>query len=227
MMQPIEIIDIHTHHGEGTPLVVYNNGYRPVRADAIGYYSVGLHPWDADKPFSRERLLDMARDTRVVAIGETGIDPLRGPSVDDIQLPVFVSHIDVARQLGKPLIIHLVRQWDTLLRLHRDMRSHMPWVIHGFRGKPQLVNSLTSRGIHLSIGARFNPDAVKAIPDSLLLLETDDMADRDITSILHDVADARGVTPRQLAKTVNANAALVFGISLADTVSPHAPAGEQ
>lgn len=211
MKEPLEILDIHTHHLQGNPLVIYNNGYHYVPADMDGYYSVGLHPWDADKPFSPDRLLDMASDPRVLAIGETGLDSLRGPSVNDIQLPVFIDHINVARLLDKPLILHIVKQWDMLLRLRRDIPTSLPWIIHGFRGKPELARTLVSKGFYLSIGANFNPDSVRTIPDDRLLIETD-TAEVAIQSVLDSLALTRGVSPQQLAKTLNANASRLFNI---------------
>ena len=142
-----------------------------------GTYSVGIHPWDSDKPAglsSLKKLVEMARDPRTVAIGECGFDRLRGGSIDR-QRALFDFHARLAKKLGKPLIIHAVRSDDIILeaaRRHRPDRGS--WIIHGFRGKPQAAQAFLRAGIALSLGRRFNPAVVDVIPADMLYRESDD-----------------------------------------------------
>ena len=50
----------------------------------------------------------------------------------------------------------------------------MPWIIHGFRGKPQLAQQLLNKGFYISLGEKFNPETVSIIPVDRLLFETDE-----------------------------------------------------
>ena len=91
-----------------------------------GYYSVGIHPWDTTAPVTLSALKALvtdARSERTVAIGEAGLDRLRGGDMS-LQAAVFMFHARLARRLHKPLIIHCVRAYDELLRLARIFRPY-------------------------------------------------------------------------------------------------------
>lgn len=135
------------------------------------HYSVGIHPWLTGQDNIEETMsmLDnIATRNDVAAIGETGIDRLRGAS-EEIQTHIFIHHIKLAEHTGKPLIIHCVKALDIILRLHKEHRPSSPWIIHGFRGNAETARQITSRGIYLSLGEKFNPDAILNIPPHLLL----------------------------------------------------------
>lgn len=56
------------------------------------------------------------------------------------------------REAGKPLVIHLVKAVDELLKVKRDLRPSNPWIIHGFRGKAALAEEYLKHGFYLSFG---------------------------------------------------------------------------
>lgn len=153
---PDMIADIHSHH-----FPPYRNAVTNIRfgKDAIPegdcLLSIGIHPWDtADTDIMQlfPALAETAEtDSRIAAIGETGIDTLRGAS-PEIQHNIFTAHAALAEQLRKPLIIHAVRSIHTILQLHRQLRPTVPWAIHGFRGKAETMRALHSAGIYTSIG---------------------------------------------------------------------------
>lgn len=173
MRQITEFKDVHTHNPQAGDDAVIN---LPWGADvpAEGYFSVGIHPWDAagadESDFSR--LLDLARCERVVAIGETGLDALRGPGLAE-QERVFLRHVQVSEQLGKPMIIHAVRTLHHILRLRKQLQPRQRWIIHGFRGKPALALQLIEAGIDISLGKIYNPATMAAIPPEHLFRDTD------------------------------------------------------
>lgn len=170
--------------------------------DAPQLQSVGIHPWHASE--NRIELLDeLATDPQVVAIGEAGFDTLRGPSAD-IQTKVFHHQTLLAERLGKPLIIHCVKAWDALLEQQRLLRPETPWIVHGFRGSPQLCRQLLRRGLKISLGYRFNPLTTAMIPEESLFIETDD-APVDISEVAARVADARGSSPQEIMALSAAN----------------------
>lgn len=114
----------------------------------------------------------MARLDNVVAIGETGLDALCGTDEDE-QLKLLLHHIRLSEELGKPLILHVVKRYDRIMQLKKQLRPCQPWIIHGYRGKPQLTRQLLAHGFEFSIGERFNPDSLKLIPPARLHYETD------------------------------------------------------
>lgn len=177
-MNPVlPFADIHTHRPDAGPdaVICVDPSRTPVTPLLPGrHYSVGIHPWRAldATPEAWAALADMARRSEVVAIGEAGLDTLRGPGLD-AQLPVFVRQARLADEVGKPLVIHAVRAWQQLIALRRSLSPAQPWIIHGFRGKPALARQLVAHGFHLSLGTRYNPAVKAVIPPDRLHSETD------------------------------------------------------
>lgn len=170
------IADCHTHtlpSEPGSAIVSVAPGQQRLPGHL---YSVGIHPWHIADPTSAD-LEQLRRDAvlpSTVAIGETGLDTLRGAAPLPEQERLLTEHIRLSEELGKPLVIHVVRAHHDIMRLRRTLRARQPWVIHGFRGSESLARQyLALPGVYLSVGEHFNPAALAAIPDERLLLETD------------------------------------------------------
>lgn len=168
------ILDIHTHR-PAPGAIVNVDPVDPVTLDRQYLYSVGLHPWNSDRVTMEAlaRLDTFAADPAVVAIGETGLDALRGAAID-FQQHLFDHHVGLSESLRKPLIIHAVKTFPLVIAARRRHNPAMPWIIHGFRGKPQLAEELLRHGFYLSVGTRVNPASLAVIPPDRLLAETDD-----------------------------------------------------
>lgn len=175
--------DIHTHRPDAPADAVINlDAGMLMRPDR--YYSVGLHPWnsvDADVECRWAEVSSLATNPRVVMIGECGLDTKRGAPLRD-QIELLTRHIHLSESVGKPLLLHLVGAFPAIIKLRRDSHPRQPWIVHGFRGKPQLGAELLRHGFSLSLGERFNPDTARIIPPDRLYTETD-TSTLDITRI--------------------------------------------
>ncbi len=168
--------DVHSHNlsaATGGDTVV---SISPDMAmEPAGVYSVGIHPWDTTEPITLEalkKLVAAARDPRTVAIGECGIDRLRGGDIE-LQQRLFEFHAGLAERVGKPLIIHNVRADDLLAASMRRISPSQEWIIHGFRGKPERLKALLKTGFSISLGPGAPEDIVALIPPERLYRETD------------------------------------------------------
>lgn len=141
-----------------------------MRSDAL--YSVGWHPW-WPLPADMAWVESTAADPRVVIIGECGIDRRRGVGTVDEQTALTRRHAELAERLAKPLLLHVVGAWSEIIALRRAMRPAQPWIIHGFRGKPELARQLLDAGFHISLGERYNPATLAVIPPDRLFRESD------------------------------------------------------
>ena len=211
------ITDIHTHHLRHNAIVAVT----PDLPRPDGYlYSIGLHPWHITLqllPAQLDSLTQIAESSpAIVAIGETGIDRLRGPQIE-LQIQAFQSHIRLSEQLRKPLIIHCVRALDIILNLHATHRPRSPWIIHGFRLGPAAARQLLDRGLFISLGPRFNPDTARTIPADRLLIETDDDPTATIDTVAAAVATARSTTPAQILDLSASTISHLFPTHLSDT----------
>ena len=172
-------------------------------------YSVGIHPWHISDDWQDKvkHLEQVAQHYQVVAVGETGLDSLKGPSLE-LQEQVMQAHINIAAAAGKPLIIHCVRTSQQVLRLwHDNPAAHnVAWVIHGFRGNENVAHELLNAGFYLSFGAKFNEATVAGTPLDHLLVETDDEPGDSIGDVLKGIAQAKQSGVRQLRRTVRRTA---------------------
>lgn len=198
-----DIIDIHSHTPR--PGAIYNANLTDCVDNHI-LFSIGIHPWDSAEVTKEqwERLIDMAQKPNCVAIGEAGLDSLRGPDIAR-QLEVFERQIRLSMELDKPLIVHCVKQYDNLVPLFKKYNPGQPWIVHGFRGKPQQALQLIDTGLYLSFGEKFNPDTVAAMPADKILIETD-QSPLDI----HTIARNIGVAPQDISQNVHHLTSLRF-----------------
>ena len=212
------IIDIHTHHldADGALISVAPQDFDPQPGK---WYSVGFHPWHAIEKLNDEdfELLERcARHRQVLAIGETGMDRTRGAELD-IQAAVFVRHLQLAHDLGKPVVTHCVRAaQDILAARSRAHLDDVPLIIHGMRSNAHVARTLLDGGCYLSFGSRFNPEAVNATPPDRLLIETDE-APVTILEVANLVAQASHLTPGQVISQASANACRILGIDPVNT----------
>lgn len=174
--------DIHTHRRENNPEALVSllpeeaAEFAASRPDTL--FSAGIHPWEPYiSPEEEEKrfavLSAVLLHHNAAAIGETGLDALKGPDAA-IQEARFRRHIALSEKLGLPLIIHLVKAQEQLLAIRKDVRPTQPWIIHGFRGKAQQASQLAKAGLYISFGEHFNPDALATVPAQQRLAETDE-----------------------------------------------------
>ena len=108
-------------------------------ADNPGFITTtaGVHPNDASavSPHDWLEIARLAADPRVVAIGETGLDYYRNRAPRNRQAECFVRHIELARALGKPLVVHSRdASADTFAILEREHAAEAGGVLHCFSG---------------------------------------------------------------------------------------------
>jgi TatD DNase family protein len=117
--------------------------------------------------------------------------------------------------MRKPLVVHCVKALDLLLRLRRELRPAMPWMLHGFRGKPRQMESLLEAGCYVSFGLHHNEESLRLCPLQRLMLETDDAFRPStetegsdvplIAELYNKVAAARGIEMRDLCDEMAEN----------------------
>ena len=201
------IKDIHTHllpEIPGTALVCIGCG--PIPQEQGHFYSAGLHPWDvtgSDEEQFRE-LEKLLAQPQVLAVGECGFDMLKGPS-HKLQEKAFIRQFELSENLGKPMILHVVRDFDTVIRLKKELKPTQKWLIHGFRGGSEQMEQLHRSGLEVSFGLKYNPESLKIIPSDRLFLETDgkgsiDTLVREISQIRKESVDC---IERQLQRNYN------------------------
>ncbi len=211
----MEFFDIHTHTWPGDPSqgvvnIRYPESFVPVPR---AWYSVGVHPWDVVTAgtVDWEAFCDYVTHPQVVAIGECGLDRSVQAEQWDRQKLLFCRQAAWSDALKKPLFIHNVQATETLLELRKWGNFKGPWMLHGFRGRPETAEQVLKKGFYLSFGSRFNEESLRIVPLDRLLLETDDSG-ADISSIYEQAATVRGIPVDELAAHVRQNVRTLLGI---------------
>lgn len=212
--------------------------------------AVAVHPNEVAEAEAGdwERIVALSGDSRVVAIGETGLDRYWDRAAFPLQQEWFDRHLELARQRQLPIIIHCrdayVDVIDQLRALGRPVRG----VLHSFTGTTGDAEALLELGLHLSFAgmvtfANRSLDALRAVatvvPEDRLLVETDapylsphphrgkrnEPAHVLLTG--ETVARSRGLDTGELARITTRNARVLFGLEsrshLDPMVLPQAP----
>ena len=205
----MKILDIHTHvlpEEPGSALVCIGCGPVPEGSLEQGHlFSAGLHPWDVTDDFENQliELQKLLANPRVPAVGECGFDALKGPS-HELQEQAFVRQVQLSEQFRKPMILHVVRDFDSVIRLRKQLKPTQPWLIHGFRGGPEQMNQLYAQGILVSFGLKHNPESLRQVPSDRLFLETD--GHDTIVQTISLASALRETPPQTIQKQITQNA---------------------
>ncbi len=160
---------------------------RAAHWDRRVYAAVALHPTRADAldADAEAALAALATDPRVVAVGETGIDlywpgRLDGCAEPARQRAAFAWHIDLAKRVGKPLMIHNRDGDDMVLDVLRAEGAPDAVIFHCFSSGPEMARVCVDAGWYVSLSGTVSfrnahalREAALLIPEDQLLVETD------------------------------------------------------
>ena len=144
--------------------------------------SFGIHPNEKmEKEIEKEMIIEYAQDKKIVAIGETGLDYYRLEGEGDIMQERFRRHIQAARELKKPLIIHTRQaQEDTIKIMKEEKAQEVGGVMHCFTESMSMAQAAMDMGFYISFSgiitfknAASLREVVAATPLERLLIETD------------------------------------------------------
>lgn len=192
--------------------------------------SAGLHPLGVKELSSLALLEQQARHKKVVAIGETGLDYFYQQDNAALQQQAFAAHLDLARQLKKPVIVHTRdAKADTLAMLRDKADLEVGGVIHCFTEDWAMAKACLDLGFYISISgivtfnnAKALREVVKKLPMEQLLVETDSPyltpaphrgqqnEPKHVRLVAQYVADLKGVSLAQLAAQTSQNFADLF-----------------
>lgn len=200
-------------------------------------FAVGLHPLDADKwtAESAAQILTLAQsDSRVVAIGELGLDFFKAENWDH-QKQVFLAQLKIAEQLDLPVIVHCrdaAAEMAELVRSFRASGGRVKGVMHCWSGTPEETLWFLELGFYVSFSGIVTfktavqvQESAKLVPSDRLLVETDcpflaPVPKRKegrnqpayVRYVAEQVAHLRQVPLEQLAAETTANACRLFNL---------------
>ena len=194
---------------------------------------VGFHPHDAkhcdDAAF--DEIARLAREEKVVAIGEIGLDYHYDHSPREVQREVFERHIELAKTLDKPVIVHNRESTDDMVSILS--KSGARGIRHSYTESLDVAKRLVDLGYYISFSgivtfrnADSLRDVAKGLPHDRVLIETDtpylapvpyrgrDNEPAYVVAIAQLLANLWGVSIEEVAERTTANFERVFGVRL-------------
>jgi TatD DNase family protein len=196
-----------------------------------GVYAIlGIHPHDAGTASDEDlaALRELLAHPKAVAVGETGLDWFRDYAPRDDQRRLFAAELELAAELGKPVVIHTRAADDDTLDA---LAGHAGTVVLHCFSSPHMLPTALERDWYVSFAGNATfPKAVDLrlaatqVPAERILVETDSpyLAPQPVrgkrnepSHVVHTLAalaQARGEEPGDLARQIEANATACFGL---------------
>lgn len=146
------------------------------------YASVGVHPNEEGREEPTvEKLVELAKHDKVIAIGETGLDFFRSEGGTEWQKERFRTHIRAAKISHKPLIIHCREAREDTLKIMREENAHeVGGIMHCFVEDLETAKAAIEMGFYISFSGivTFNSakelqEVARVVPDEWFMIETD------------------------------------------------------
>jgi TatD DNase family protein len=180
-------------------------------------FSIGIHPENAvsKTQIIESQLEELANKSNCVAIGEIGLDN-RYENAGEVQEQIFISQLQLAEKLQKPVILHCVNSWDRCRFLHQTHAPNTKLIYHGFNKAAITDQVLNYENTQISIGSSILnntqlQEKVRTIPVSRILIETDD-SEIPIELIYQKLAEIKSLNLRDFSEQIRENVKLIFGI---------------
>ncbi|KZZ58711.1 hydrolase TatD [Oleiphilus sp. HI0125] len=195
------------------------------------YASVGVHPtsYEGEEP-SVERLLELSKREKVIAIGETGLDYYYSEDKKELQQERFIRHLEASAQCGKPVIVHTRdAKEDTLDIIAKHGDPSVAGVLHCFTEDLDMALRAIELGYYISFSGIVTfknavelQDVAKSIPLERMLIETDSPylapvpfrgkpnEPKYVPKVAEFIAELRGISVEEVAKKTAENFHALF-----------------
>lgn len=198
------------------------------------FAAVGVHPHEAslfDEEFA-DQLYKLAKDKKVCAIGEIGLDYYRESCQKSIQQDAFRAQLKIAKDLNLPVVIHNREADDDVLAILKE--EDFPadkTILHCFSGDSDFAKQAMRQGFYVSLSGTITfkrsaelEETLLSVPDNKLLVETDSpflapAPHRGKTNepayvriVGEHLSKIRGMEPDDMAKLTRENVGNIFGV---------------
>ncbi len=207
------MFNCHTHNVTQNAIVNIDGvSDFPLKKDVL--YSIGNHPWyNQFSTHQIEQLLN--KYPQIVAIGECGIDKVKHQLNIQQQIDILKTHIALSEKYQKPLILHVVKAFNEIIKLKKDINPKQAWIIHGFNSYKQ-TEPLIESGFYLSFGNTLLANqklqfSFKNTPINYVFLETDD-SKINIKKIYKFASHLKGINLSDFVTQIKKNRKVIFNI---------------
>ena len=192
---------------------------------------VGISPNDIDglKKEDLQEIENLAKDNKVVAIGEIGLDYYWNKGNKDLQKEIFISQIEIANKLNLPIVIHTREAIYDTLEILKNNKCNKKGVFHCCPLNIDLVREGLKIGFYISFAGPITfknsknaEEIIKMVPLDRMLIETDSPYlspeplrgkrndSRNVKYMAQKIADVKGISLEEVAKATHQNSVKIF-----------------
>lgn len=197
------------------------------------YANVGIHPenveeWSAE---TIKNLENLSKNSKIVAIGEIGLDYYWRQDTKEKQKQIFVDQINLANKLNLPIVVHSREAMGDTIEILKNNRPNKESLLHCYSGSVESAKILMDLGLSFSFGgvvtfsnAKTAVEVVKSLPIEKILLETDcpyltpvpfrgkRNEPKNVVYVADMIARIKNMTIEEVAEKTTENAKRLFGI---------------
>jgi len=166
-----------------TTIIGFNNIINILKIDPIIYGTFGIHPHETRSYIVNKKTIieNINLNSKLIAVGETGLDFFYNHSLKKAQIESFKTHIEAAIELDIPIIVHSRNAEEETFKILNDYKTHKPKVLmHCFTGSYNFFKNMEKLNSYFSASGiiTFNnssdlQNTFAKIPNNRLLVETD------------------------------------------------------
>ena len=194
----------------------------------LGIFPSEAHRWNND---TREYIIKLAENKKVVAIGEIGLDYYWDKTFTDLQKKVFAEQIILANELNLPIVVHDREAHQDTINILKEHNKTSNIVFHCFSGSVEMMCECVKNGWYIALGgvvtfknAKKMKDVAKEIPLEFLLLETDSPYLTPVPFrgkenqpaytkyVAEEIAKIKNISLEEVIQTTTSNAERIFKI---------------
>lgn len=199
------------------------------------FAAVGIHPSDVKKagPYDLNKIAKLAKEKKVIAIGEVGLDYYWDKEADvrELQKEYFIKQIEIANTLNLPISIHCRDAIEDCLKILKENPVKRGGIMHCYAGSKELAPEFIRLGFLLGFGGTVTfknsirpKEVVASIPSFSYVLETDapyltphpfrgkENHSKYLYLVRDQIAELRKISPEQVNKESSENFRRVFQI---------------
>ena len=196
------------------------------------YSMVGIYPSEA-KTYTQEvedKIVELAKNKKVVAVGEIGLDYYWDKSFVDLQKEVFIKQIKLANRLNLPIVVHDREAHKDCYDIVKEYNKNSKVLFHCFSGSVEFMRECVKEGWYIALGGVVTfknavkmKEVAKEIPIEKLVLETDspyltpvpfrgkENKPAYVKYVAEEIAKIRGVNVDEIIDVTTRNAEEIFG----------------
>ena len=196
------------------------------------FATCGISPNDLEEGVENdlEKLEEIAKDEKVVAIGEIGLDYYWNKDNKDFQKEMFIKQIEIANRLELPIVIHTRDAWVDTIEIIKNHPVNKKGVFHCCPLNQELIKEALKLGFYISFSGNVtfknakSKECIELVPLDKILIETDSPylspephrgeknTSLNVKFVAEKIAEVKQEKIEKIAEITRKNAKIIFNI---------------